>query len=175
MATALATLNKYRNIILIDAVLLAALYLLPSLSHLAALPLYKLEPMRVAVLVALLFTNRSNTLLLAVTVPLASSWITGHPEPVKAVLIGIELAVLAGVYLYLANARRLPAVAAILVAILSGKVLYYTLKYLALSAGILDGRLVSTPVASQLILVAGTAVIFGLIEQYYRKSQSRLG
>lgn len=170
METILATLNRHRNLILIDAVLLAALYLLPSLSHLAALPLYKLEPMRVALLVALLFTNRANTFLLAVSIPLASSWITGHPEPAKAVLIGIELAVLAAVYFHLANARRLPAFFAVIVAILFAKVVYYSFKYLVLSAGLLGGSLVSTPVATQLALAAGTALIFGLIARFRRKN-----
>jgi hypothetical protein len=61
MTAALAALQKHRHVLLIDVVLLVALYLVPSLSHLTALPLYMLEPMRVALLVALLFTNRANT------------------------------------------------------------------------------------------------------------------
>lgn len=173
MATALAALNKYRRIILIDAALLAGLYLVPSLSHLAALPLYKLEPMRIALLVALLFTNRANTFLLALTVPLASSWITGHPEPVKAMLIGIELCLLAASYLYLTGTRRVPVVLAMLIAILFGKIIYYALKSAALGAGWLDGRLVSTPVVTQLVLVVGTALVFGLVERYWGKTQPR--
>ena len=58
MATALASLQKHRNVLFIDVVLLTALYLVPSFSHLTALPLYKFEPMRIALVVALLFTNR---------------------------------------------------------------------------------------------------------------------
>ena len=60
MATALATLQKHRNVLLIDVVLLVALYLVPSFSHLTATPLYKFEPMRIALIIALLFTNRAN-------------------------------------------------------------------------------------------------------------------
>ena len=172
MTTALATLNRYRKVIVIDVVLVTALYLLPSLSHMAALPLYKLEPMRLALLVALLFTNRTNTFLLALTIPLASSWITGHPEPLKALLIGIELTVLSAGYFFLNETKRLPALLAMLVAILLGKAVYYGLKYILLSAGLLNGTLVSTPVASQLVLAALTALIFGAIEANRRKAES---
>ena len=81
MTAALATLGKHRNTVLIDSALLAALYFLPSLSHVTALPLYMLEPMRVALIIALLFTNRTNAYFIAFTIPLASAVITGHPAP----------------------------------------------------------------------------------------------
>ncbi len=48
MTAALAALQRHRNTLLINAGLLLALYLLPSLSHATALPFYKLEPMRLA-------------------------------------------------------------------------------------------------------------------------------
>ena len=53
MTTALATFSKHRNTFLIDVALLAALYFLPSLSHVTAVPLYMLEPMRIALIIAL--------------------------------------------------------------------------------------------------------------------------
>ena len=164
MATALATLQKHRNVLLIDIVLLAALYLLPSFSHLTALPLYKLEPMRIALIVALLFTNRANTYLIAFTIPLASAWITGHPPPLKAVLMGIEFSILVATYSHLVRKVRIPAFVALTAAILLGKVTYYTLKLGVLSAGWLGGSLISTPVQTQIILALGTAAIFALVE-----------
>ncbi len=75
MTAALATLQRHRNVLLIDVVLLVALYLVPSFLTCTALPLYMLEPMRVALIVALLFTNRANTYFIAVTIPLVSSWL----------------------------------------------------------------------------------------------------
>jgi hypothetical protein len=166
MATALATLQKHRNVILIDVVLLAALYLLPSFSHLTALPLYKFEPMRIALIVALLFTNRANTYLIAFTIPLASAMITGHPEPFKALLMGIEFTILVAGYSYLVQKVRIPAFAALTAAILLSKVVYYAMKFAALGAGLLAGNLVSTPVQTQMVLAIGTAAVFGLIEAY---------
>ena len=168
MTAALAALHRHKNVLLIDAGLLLALYLLPSFSHLSALPLYKLEPMRVALLIALLFTNRANTYLIAFTIPLASALVTGHPVLFKAVLMGIELSILVATYAYLVRTDRIPAFMALTAGILFSKVVYYSMKSVALSTGLLAGSLISTPVQTQLVLAVGTAVIFGLIE-YHRK------
>lgn len=167
MTTALATLNKHSNVLLIDAGLLVALYLLPSFSHLTALPLYMLEPMRVALIIALLFTNRANTYFIAFTIPLASTMITGHPPPFKAVLMGIEFSILVATYGYLVQLERIPAFVALTASILVGKVVYYTMKFAALNAGLLAGTLVTTPFQIQLVLAVGTAAVFGIVE-YYR-------
>jgi len=171
MTAALATLNRHRKVLLIDVILLAALFLVPSFSHLTAVPLYKLEPMRIARVIALLFTNRANTYFIAFTIPLASAFMTGHPEPVKAVLMGIELSILVASYAYLVKMPRMPAFAALATGILVGKLVYYAMKFVALSTGLLAGSLISTPVQTQLILALGTAAVFALLE-YYRARNS---
>jgi hypothetical protein len=168
MTAALATLRTHRNVILIDVVLLTALYLLPSFSHLTALPLYKLEPMRIALIVALLFTNRANAYLIAFTIPLASAWITGHPPPLKAVLMGIEFTILVATYAHLVRKDRIPAFVALAAGILLGKAVYYSMKFVALGAGWLGGSLVTTPVQTQLTLAVATAAVFAFIEHYRR-------
>ena len=173
MTTALASFQKHRNVLVIDVVLLATLYLLPSFSHLTALPLYRFEPMRIALLIALLFTNRANAYFIAFTIPLASAMITGHPVPFKALLMGIELAILVARYAYFLRLQRIPAFAALIAAMLFSKVVYYTMKTVALSAGWLTGNLVSTPVQTQLVLALGTAVVFGLIEHYLSGHKQR--
>ena len=175
MTTALAVLHKHRNVLLVDVALLAALFLLPSFSHLTALPLYKLEPMRIALIVALLFTNRANTYLIAFTIPLASAMMTGHPAPFKALLMGIELSLLVATYSYLVRLDRFLPITALMAGILFSKAIYYTMKFAALSLGLLAGSLVSTPLQTQLMLGVGTAVIFGLIEQYRAKNSRSPG
>jgi len=164
MVAALASIGKHKNTFMIDVALLAALYFLPSLSHVTALPLYMLEPMRVALIIALLFTNRTNAYFIAFTIPLASAMITGHPTPFKALLMGIEFSILVACYSYLVKMLRIPAFAALTAAILVGKVVYYTMKFAALSAGLLTGSLISTPLQTQLILAVGTAAVFGFVE-----------
>lgn len=171
MSAALAIINKHRNVLLVDVALLAALYLLPSFSHLTALPLYKLEPMRIALIVALLFTNRANAYLIAFTIPLASAWITGHPPPLKAVLMGIEFSILVATYIHLVRKDHIPTFVALTAGILLGKAVYYSMKFMALSAGWLGGSLVSTPVQTQLVLAAGTAAVFAFVVHYRRASQ----
>jgi len=166
MSAALAIINRHRNVLMIDVVLLTALFLLPSFSHLTALPLYKLEPMRIALIVALLFTHRKNAYLIAFTIPLASAWITGHPPPLKAVLMGIEFSVLVTGYTYLVRNDHIPAFFALAAGILLGKSVYYSMKFMALSAGWLGGNLVTTPVRTQLLLGLGTAAVFALVEHY---------
>lgn len=164
MSAAIASLQKHSNVILFDVLLLTALYILPSLSHVTAFPLYMFEPMRVALIVALLFTNRANTYLLAFTIPLASSVITGHPVFFKAILMGIELTILVASYSYLVRMDRIPAFVALTAGIIIGKLVYYSMKYAALSAGFLSGSFVSTPWQNQLVLAVGTAAIFGIVE-----------
>lgn len=166
MTAALATFGKHKNTFLIDVALLTTLYLLPSFSHATALPLYMFEPMRIALIIALLFTNRANAYFIAFTIPLASAMITGHPVPIKALLMGIELSILVASYGYLVHKARIPAFAALTAAILLSKVIYYTMKFAALDFGLLGGGLVSTPLQTQLILAIGTAAVFGLIEHY---------
>lgn len=174
MTAALAALNKHRNVLLVDVVLLAALYLVPGLSHLTALPVYMLEPMRIALIIALLFTNRTNAYFIAATVPLASVLLTGHPEPLKAVLMCMEFAILVAIYSFLAHKLRTPTVAALAAGILAGKVVYYAIKSAALSAGWLGGNLISTPLKAQLVLAIGTVVVFGLVEHFRtRNNQQR--
>ena len=171
MTTALATLHQHKNTLLIDVALLVALYLVPSFAHLTALPLYMLEPMRVALCVSLLFTNRANTYFIALTIPLASAMITGHPPPLKAVLMGIEFSILVASYSYLVRRPRISAFAALSAGILLSKLAYYAMKFVALSTGLLAGGLISTPLQTQLVLSIGTAAVFGLIE-YYRTKYS---
>lgn len=166
--TAQSILHRHGRTVLLDFALLAGIYLLPSLSHLLALPIYLLEPMRLAVLIALLFSHRANAWLVAMTLPLASFWMSGHPEPIKAVLMGLEFSVLIAAYAALRHSVRLPTMFAMGAAIVTGKIVYYGCKALLLSVGWLGGALISTPWTLQLATAAGTAVAFGLIERLRR-------
>lgn len=172
MSAALAGIQRHSQVVLIDVLLLAALYLLPGLSHVTALPLYMLEPMRVALIVALLFTNRTNTYFLAFTIPLASSLIAGHPVLFKAILMGIELSILVATYCYLMQWKRIPTFVALTAGIVVGKLVYYTMKFVALSTGMLAGSLISTPPQTQFILAIGTAAVFGMAEYFQSNNKS---
>ncbi len=127
------------RVALIDLSLLAAGCLIPTLSHLTALPLYKFSPM-VWVMAAGLFLvrDRRNAYLLAVLLPVVSMVAVGMPVPLKCLSMAAELTTLTAVYgiaerwLCRPGRRDLDRhAAALAAAVLCGKAAYYIVKYTA--------------------------------------------
>lgn len=172
---AVSVTRKAVGIGLTDAVALLFVYLVPTLSHLTSLPFYMIDPMRVAVLGALLVSKDwKNGLVLALSLPLFSFAVSGHPVFPKCLLIAAELSVNVLLFVWLSrvfvrsaspssfasspengSAVKAPASAAVvgvaaLVSILLSKALYYGLKALVLSAGLMQTELISTALLVQL-------------------------
>ena len=172
---------------LTDAVALLFVYLVPTLSHLTSLPFYMIDPMRVAVLGALLVSKDwKNGLLLALSLPLFSFAVSGHPVFPKCLLIAAELSVNVLLFVWLSrifvrsaspssfasspengSAAKAPGSAAIVgvaafVSILLSKALYYGLKALVLSAGLMQTELISTALLVQLAVALLISVGFAL-------------
>ena len=149
----------------LNALLCAAAVAVPSLSHAAALPLYKFEPMRLLLFVAIIFTSRRNALLMALWLPLLSMLTSGHPVFPKVVLIQGELAL--NVLIFSSLFRRPSRFAlAAAASILASKAVYYAAKFVLIKAVLLDGNLISTPWTFQLatfsfILVGGGLICWG--------------
>ena len=74
-----------------DLVLILFIYLIPTLSHLISIPLYIFDPMRIAIVFCIIYTNRRNTFLIALTVPLFSFIVSSHPVFYKSLLVALEL------------------------------------------------------------------------------------
>lgn len=121
-----------------DAVLLTLACLIPTASHLLAVPLYKLNPM-LALLLAGMLLGRDwrNALVLAVLMPLVSCLVVGMPAAPKMVCMVAELATVAGLFTVLS--RRWAVLPAMLTAIVAGKVVYYALKAAVLAPAVLVG------------------------------------
>ena len=121
-----------------DVALVGAACLIPTVSHLLAVPLYMLNPM-LALLLAGLLLGRDwrNALLLAVLMPLASSLIAGMPASPKMVCMMAELATVATLFGVLS--RRWAVLPAVLTAVLVGKVVYYALKAVVIAPAVLVG------------------------------------
>lgn len=121
-----------------DAVLLTLACLIPTASHLLAVPLYKLNPM-LALLLAGMLMGRDwrNALVLAVLMPLVSCVVVGMPAAPKMVCMVAELATVAGLFAVLS--RRWAVLPAVLTAIVAGKVVYYALKAAVLAPAVLVG------------------------------------
>lgn len=132
------TVKKMTTLVGLDAVLVAAACVIPAVSHLLAVPLYKFNPMLALLLAGIVLGgDRRNALLLAVLMPLASSLLTGMPEGGKMVCMMAELVTVAGLFVLLS--RRWHVVASVFVAIVAGKVVYYLLKAVVLAPAVLVG------------------------------------
>lgn len=145
---------------LIDAVLLAFICAVPALSHVFAIPFYKLNPMAMCLLAGMLLVRwKGNGYLLAVLLPVVSMLVSGMPVPAVCVCMVTELLTVVGVYDLLE--RRAGAFVSILAALLSGKVVFYALKAVLVAPAVLIG----TNVWLQLTMVAVLSFVFWMVRR----------
>lgn len=166
---AVSVTRKAVGIGLTDAVALLFVYLVPALSHLTSLPFYLIDPMRVAVLGALLVSKDwRNGLALALTLPLFSFAVSGHPVFPKFLVIAAELSVNVLLFVWLSRVfgrrfgSRVAVGAAAFLSILLSKVLYYGLKALVLTAGLMQSELVATALWAQLAVAVLLSLGFAI-------------
>jgi len=81
---------RYRTAIT-DITALIFVGLVPAASHLFKIPIYYIEPMRIMLILSLLYSSRWNAYALAIVLPLFSFLVSGHPAPVKMMIIMAEL------------------------------------------------------------------------------------
>lgn len=160
--------QKTANIILIDLFLLAFIYLLPTFSHLIGFPLYLIDPMRITVLGSLLILgDRKNAYILALTIPLFSFMLSGHPVFPKNILISIEL--VSNIFLFLTFRDKINnTFISMLSSILISKVLYYLLKYAIVFIGLLEMEIISTSIYIQAVIAIVLSILFSL---FYSKNK----
>ena len=124
--------------IFLDVAVLAVACLIPALSHLTALPLYKFNPMLALLLAGLLLgKDWRNALLLAVLLPTVSCLVVGMPTAPKMVCMMAEFAVVATLFGWLQ--KKWAVLPAVLVAVFAGKVVYYALKAVIIAPAVLVG------------------------------------
>ena len=151
---------KTGKAVLVDIALLAFVYYIPSLSHLFSIPLYLFEPMRIALFVSiLLLHNRNNAYILAFTLPLFSYIVAGHPIAVKNMIMALELLTNVFILCRLLDKNVNPFISCSLSIIIS-KLLYYLLKYGAISIGMLTTSLIDTSLFVQLTITVVLALVF---------------
>jgi hypothetical protein len=142
--------SKIKNYIF-DLLAVAAIYLIPSLSHLLSFPVYLVEPMRLVIILALVHTSKANTFTIAVTLPLFSFLISSHPSLVKASLMTTEL--LLNVFLFFLLYKSFSNKFFVaMISILLSKIYYYVIKFLLLKFALLSGDFFATPVYIQIIV-----------------------
>ena len=159
---------KLGKIILIDIAILTTLYFVPTLSHLTSIPLYLFEPMRIMVLMGLLLgTNKTNAYFLALTLPIFSFFMSGHPVFPKNILIATEL--MTNVFLFVLLSQKLQywkkrysIFISMFLSIFLSKIIYYGLKYLFIYFGMLGMGLISTGIGIQITIMLTLSLLFSL-------------
>jgi hypothetical protein len=164
-ATILLSSKNIKTVIL-DISALLFIYLTPAISHLFSFPIYLLEPMRIMLILSLAHTSKKNAYLIALTLPIFSYLISTHPSIIKSLLITGELVFNIWLFYYLSEKIKNIFGAAAASIVLS-KIAYYIFKYLLLTAGLITGSLVSTPLLLQLTV---TIVLSGYLFFMLRKS-----
>ena len=155
-----------KKTITLNILALLTVYLVPVFSHLTSLPVYYIEPMRLAILFSIIFANYYNSLVIAITLPIFSFFVSAHPVLAKSFLISGEL--LINVVLFYALVKIIKnSTVAFLLSLISAKLFYYLLKYMLLNFAILDGTLISTPMTVQLIMIAVFTTIFFIVAEKY--------
>jgi hypothetical protein len=154
MKTTLSVQLKSKETIralLFDLVALLFIYLVPTISHMLKLPVYFIEPMRLALIIAMLHTNRKNAYLIALTLPVFSFLISAHPIAPKMMLITAELAINVFLFYYIFK-RYKSAPLAIFSSIILSKAFYYLVKFLLISSAVMATGLVGIPIIAQVVM-----------------------
>ena len=147
------------KIYLLDIISVTAIYFLPAFSHMLSLPLYLIEPMRVALVASIIFTNRTNAYVIALTLPAFSYFISSHPVFIKAGLISTELLLNVFLFYYLKE-KFVNTNFAFALSIISAKLYYYLIKYFLLQSALMSGELISTPISIQFIMIFIFTIVY---------------
>lgn len=153
-------------VVVLDILGIAFMYFVPTLSHLTAIPFYKLEPMRIVILInLLLLADMRNAYFMALTLPLFSFLAGSHPMLLKVVIMSVELCVNIFLFSLLAEKMRNTGIA-MFIAIFGSKTIYYILKFSLISTGVWAGSVVDTNLGIQLIVAVGLSLLFRNAKKY---------
>lgn len=135
-----------------DIIALSVIYLVPVFSHLFAVPIYYAEPMRLMLVLSIMFTSKRNAFIIAATMPLFSMMVSGHPIFYKALIMSGELLLNVSVYFFLVEKIK-NKFSSMALSILFSKAAYYGLKILFINLALIGGDLIATPIIFQLGVV----------------------
>lgn len=142
-----------------DVFAISVVYLVPVFSHLFAIPLYYAEPMRLMLILAIMFTSKKNAFIIAATMPIFSMLVSGHPVFYKALIMSGELVLNVFAFYFLVEKIK-NRFSAMVLSIVFSKAVYYGLKILLLNLALIGGSLISTPIIFQLGVVFVFSALF---------------
>lgn len=160
--------KSYISSIILDFLGVAFIYFVPTLTHLLNLPLYLFEPIRIAIVLAMLHTKKANAYFLALTLPVFSFAVAGHPILFKMLLISAELTL--NVWLFFLIKKEFKNIfAAMFFSILISKIAYYLLQYIFIVTSLLTWEEVVHPLLPQLIVLLALSG-YALLSAKFKKS-----
>ena len=162
---------RYR-IIITDIVALIFVGLVPAVSHLFSIPVYYIEPMRVMLVLALLFSSRWNAYALAIALPLFSFLVSGHPFPLKMMIIMAELLINAWLFLYFYRKTKMSFISSF-GSILISKVFCYGMYFIVFSMAFVRDEAGTSFILAQVILTLLLSSIVWYIA--HRRKQNAVG
>ena len=158
MATIQLTSKRTINYIIFDILALAFIYLVPTISHMLSFPLYLIEPMRIALILALVHTTKRNAYIIALTLPIFSYLVSAHPVFYKMLLISGELVLNVWLFYFILG-RTKNAFVSILSSIVASKAIYYMAKFIAVALILKTGESI---IATSLTIQVATTLVFSV-------------
>jgi hypothetical protein len=158
MNTLQLTSKRTLGTVIFDILALAFIYFVPTISHMLNFPLYLIEPMRIALVLALVHTTKRNAYVIALTLPIFSYLVSAHPVFYKMMLISGELIINVWLFYFIFN-RTKNAFVSILSSIILSKAIYYLAKFIAI---VLIFKVNENIVSTSLYIQAATTLVFSL-------------
>jgi len=147
---------------LFDLLVVIAIYFVPAIAHIFSYPVYIFDPMRIVIVMSIIYTNRHNAFLLAATLPIFSFLVSAHPYFYKALIITSELSINVFLFFFLKDKFK-NLFAALFASIVIAKIFYYAVKSTLVAFALIGTDVVSTPLYVQLIV----AVILSVYIQFF--------
>lgn len=158
------TQQNLLQVVLLDILSGIAIYCIPAISHMVTYPLYYFDPMRCIILLGFLrYRNKWNSAFLALTLPLISYFISGHPIIFKSLIISAELLINVFLLSYFLK-KEMNSFFAVCGSIITSKIAYYLLKLLAIKLSFVHTNVVDTDLIFQIAVCVVIAFIWTLIE-----------
>ena len=128
------------------------IYFLPDISSLLNIPLYLFEPMRVIIIIAIVYISKENAYILAVLLPAVSYLFSNHPSLIKTFILSGDL--LLNIFLYFSLIKfKVNKFLSMVISIVLSKTSYYLIKFICIKLSWLTGDLIATPIEYQLAII----------------------
>jgi hypothetical protein len=159
--------------ILMISILSVVIGMSPVVVHKIGIPIYLLNPMHLAIYLIVIFQKRTNKIIIfsSVMFPLMSTFISGHPNLLKALIIIPELILYGATFQYFFYAKNFPIFLGYLLSQILGRSLYYGLKYLLILTGLINGKILGIQFEKQAFFILISGIIINIY--FYLKPNNR--